>query len=173
MKFCLLIIPAMLLFPRASQAQTVEGTVGYIGTPYATTPDASFIDNVTRQGWFGDARIFLSNSFSLEGQVSGSYARIEVGRTVYIHDLLFGPRFVHRDIRKVAPYGHLLMGPTYRNWVATSTGWSVSVGVGGGVVIHRKGQLGMDMGMDYKKRIQFGEARDWQDLAMRFGVSFR
>jgi hypothetical protein len=175
MKFGLLIIVLFLMLPGASNAQSFEGTVGYVGTPYATTPDLSFIDDVTRQGWFGDARILLTNSLSMEGQLSGSYARIEAGRTVTIHDLLFGPRLVLKDIKGVAPYGHLLMGPTHRNWVATTTGWSVSVGLGGGVVIYPKkqGQLGLDIGMDYKKRLQFGDSPNWQDVALRIGVSFR
>jgi hypothetical protein len=173
MKIHLVVVAAILLLPCASSAQTIEGSVGYSFTPYATTPDSSFIDDVTRQGWYGEAHLILSDLISIEGQISGSYSKIEKDRTVYIHDWLFGLRFVARKIKGVEPYGHLLLGPTYRNWVATSTGWSVSTGIGGGAIVPVKGNFGVDIGVDFKNRLEVGHARNWHDLSVRFGLNFR
>jgi hypothetical protein len=119
--------------PPAQQNLNLEAAVGYV-----YMHDSEF--SGFWRGWTASFAAKVAPPIAIVGEVGGSYRRnapeFEVKRSILIHPLLVGPRFV-RPNGTVRPFVQLLGGITRRTLTSDPTGhgaqWERTVQPGAGV----------------------------------------
>lgn len=173
----LLLVFGLVLTPRAVSAQgapAAEVAGGYVFMRDFEV-DANF-----PLGWFASAGVNLTDMFTVVGEVSGSYATIDLFGTdvdADVHTFMGGARYVRR-LDRISPFAQFLVGVARAGGGVDFLGVQISDSVtdfaiqpGGGVDVGLTDRLAARVGVDYRRI--FSEDADGNELRFTGGVVLR
>jgi opacity protein-like surface antigen len=174
MLVALLLLGPFVLTPQSASAQGAPA--GEVAGGYVFMRDFE-IDTNFPLGWFASAGVNLSEMFTVVGEVSGSYATIDLFGTdvdANVHTFMGGARFVRR-MDRVTPFAQVLVGLARAGGGVDFLGVQISDAVtdfaiqpGGGVDVRLTERLSARVGADYRRI--FSEDADGSELRFTGGI---
>lgn len=170
MLVCLLLLGTLSCSPRSASAQGAPA--GEVAGGYVFVRDFQ-IDTNFPLGWFASAGVNLGDGFAVIGEVSGSYATIDLFGTdvdANVHTFMGGARFVRR-MDRITPFAQVLVGLARASGPGDSlvhqirdvvTGLAIQPG--GGVDVRLSERLSARVAADYRRIV----SEDADGNALRF-----
>ena len=170
----LFLLGTLVVTPRTASAQGAPAAE--VAGGYVLMRDFE-VDTNFPLGWFASAGVNLSERFAVVGEVSGSYATIDLFGTdvdANVHTFMGGARFVRR-MDRVTPFAQFLVGLARAGGGVDFLGVQISDAVtdfaiqpGGGVDVRVTERLSARVGADYRRI--FSEDADGNELRFTGGI---
>ena len=172
----LLVVMAVLAPQTASAQANQDAPRAEVAGGYVFLRDFE-IDESFPAGWFASAAVNVREMLAVVGEVSGSYATINLFGTdidANVHAFMGGVRYSRR-LDRVTPFGQFLVGVARAGGGVDFLGVQISDSVtdfaiqpGGGVDVRLTDQLAARFGADYRRI--FSQDNDGNEFRFAAGV---